>query len=112
MLLALKGGWLSRASAVERTLTTLRFFDRSPQSEHRSNTTGYRGFYYHFIDPETGFRYRQVELSTIDTALLMAGVLFAGNIISPAIRRSRKSANWPNAFTEGLIGSGCSRIKA
>ena len=71
-------GWLSRASAVERTLTTLRFFDRSPQSEHRSNTTGYRGFYYHFIDPETGFRYRQVELSTIDTALLMAGVLFAG----------------------------------
>jgi len=70
--------WLSIISAVKRTLNTLRFFDRTPQSDHRSNITRYRGFYYHFMDPENGFRYRQVELSTIGTALLMAGVLFAG----------------------------------
>lgn len=110
-------GWLSRASAVERTLTTLRFFDRSPQSEHRSNTTGYRGFYYHFIDPETGFRYRQVELSTIDTALLMAGVLFAGEYyqssdpeeqeIRQLAERLYRRVDWQwMQQDQGLIGHG------
>ncbi|NIP82569.1 MAG: Tat pathway signal protein, partial [Gemmatimonadetes bacterium] len=37
---------------------------------------GYRGFFYHFLDMETGDRFEQVELSTIDTALLLAGALF------------------------------------
>ena len=110
-------GWLSRASAVERTLTTLRFFDRAPQSDHRSNTTGYRGLYYHFIDPEDGFRYRQVELSTIDTALLMAGVLFAGEYyqssdpeeqeIRQLAERLYRRVDWQwMQQDQGLIGHG------
>ncbi len=43
---------------------------------------GHRGFYYHFLDAESGTRYRTNELSSIDSALLMAGVLFAGEYFS------------------------------
>ena len=39
---------------------------------------GYKGFYYHFLDMQTGKRVWQCELSLIDTALLIAGVLVAG----------------------------------
>jgi hypothetical protein len=37
--------------------------------------TGYNGFFYHFLDPATGERFGTVEVSTIDTALLLGGVL-------------------------------------
>lgn len=70
-------GWVSREAAVERTLTTLRFLWQAPQHEGTSQVAGYRGFFYHFLDMETGHRYRSSELSSIDTALLMCGVLCA-----------------------------------
>ena len=70
-------GYVSRADAAERTLTTLRFFWEAPQGPSQTGMTGYKGFFYHFLNMESGERYRGVELSTIDTALLMAGVLFA-----------------------------------
>lgn len=68
-------GWVSRGEAADRTLTTLRFFWRAPQGPQPTGTTGYKGFYYHFLDMETGHRFERVELSTIDTGLLMMGVL-------------------------------------
>ncbi|MEO5617857.1 MAG: glucoamylase family protein [Candidatus Eisenbacteria bacterium] len=67
--------WVSRAAARERTLATFRFLWSAPQ-DSSSNAAGYRGFYYHFLDPVTGRRFERVELSTMDTALLLAGVLF------------------------------------
>ena len=70
-------GYVSRPAAAERTLITLEFFWNAPMGDAPTGTTGHRGFYYHFLDMETGERYRQVELSSIDTALLMMGVLFA-----------------------------------
>ncbi len=70
-----RGLW-SRGDAVERSLATLRFFHQSPQSR-ASDATGYRGFYYHFLDMATGRRAWNCELSTIDTALFIAGALFA-----------------------------------
>lgn len=70
-------GWITRDQARERTLTTLRFFWRAPQGDAAAGTTGHRGFFYHFLDMETGRRFERVELSTIDTGLLMLGVLFA-----------------------------------
>jgi hypothetical protein len=74
--IAVENGWLSRAAAANRTLMTLRFFFDSPQSDQPS-ATGYKGFYYHFLDMQTGARVWQCELSLIDTALLMAGILTA-----------------------------------
>ena len=70
-------GWITRAQAADRTLTTLRFFWTAPQDSAGPNTTGYRGFFYHFLDMQTGRRFQQVELSTIDTSLLLGGILFA-----------------------------------
>jgi hypothetical protein len=69
-------GYISRDQAIERVQNTLRFFADSPQSEEMPNATGARGFYYHFIDMKSGKREWECELSSIDTALLMCGVLF------------------------------------
>ena len=68
-------GWVTRNAARERVLTTLRFFWNAPQGPQSAGVTGYHGFFYHFLDMETGRRFEHVELSTIDTALLLAGVL-------------------------------------
>ena len=73
---AVERGFIKRNDAVKKTLSTLEFFLKSPQTEEAAETSGFRGFYYHFLDPVSGLRFRKVELSTIDTALLMAGVLF------------------------------------
>jgi hypothetical protein len=70
-------GWIARADAAARTLTTLRFFCDSAQGE-APDVTGYKGFYYHFLDMKTGRRVWQSELSLIDTTLLLAGMLTAG----------------------------------
>ena len=60
-------GWISHERARERARLTLRFlFDQLP-NEH--------GFFFHFINWRTGERLWKCEMSSIDTALLMAGVL-------------------------------------
>lgn len=70
-------GYVTREQARDRTLATLRFLRHAPQSSEPRDVTGYRGLFYHFLDMERGRRFQNTELSTIDTALLMAGVLFA-----------------------------------
>jgi hypothetical protein len=67
---------VSRGDAARRTLATLRFLWSAPQDSAGSGAIGYRGFFYHFLDQASGARYGQVELSTVDTALLLAGALF------------------------------------
>jgi hypothetical protein len=68
--------WVTRAQAARRTLNTLEFFWGARQDTADAGCTGYRGLFYHFLDPATGQRFENIELSTIDTALLLAGVLF------------------------------------
>jgi hypothetical protein len=69
-------GYVTREQARTRTLTTLRFLSSAPQTTDPVDATGYRGFFYHFLDMEQGRRFKTVELSAMDTALMMAGVLF------------------------------------
>jgi hypothetical protein len=73
---AVNRGYLTREHAVERTLATLRFFRDSPQGPE-PDATGYQGFYYHWLDMQTGRRAWTCELSTVDTAILLAGILTA-----------------------------------
>src|SRR3990172_4139137 len=47
--------FITRAEAIKRTLTTLRFFWQSPQG-NAADAIGYRGFFYHFLDMQTGRR--------------------------------------------------------
>ncbi|MGA3156665.1 MAG: glucoamylase family protein [Steroidobacteraceae bacterium] len=70
-------GFMERAAAARRTLQMLNFLAASEQSED-ADASGYRGFYYHFLHMRSGRREWGCELSSIDTALLMAGVLLAG----------------------------------
>jgi hypothetical protein len=67
-------GFIARTEAIARTLTTLHFFWHSRQGAE-ADATGYRGFYYHFLDMQTGKRVWNCELSTVDTAFLLAGAL-------------------------------------
>ena len=73
-------GWVTRTDAAQRVRTTLNTFYTGPQSTAASGTIGYKGFFYHFLDMNTGTRFvtwSNVELSSIDSALLMAGILDA-----------------------------------
>jgi hypothetical protein len=70
-------GYVTRAQARARTLRTLRFLARLPQGPQEQGTAGYNGFYYHFLHMDSGHRFGTTELSTVDTALLLAGVLLA-----------------------------------
>ena len=69
-------GFMPRARALQLTLATLRFLMTSEQSESPT-ASGFKGFYYHFLDMQTGRRAWNCEVSSIDTALLIAGVLVA-----------------------------------
>ncbi|WP_234733763.1 glucoamylase family protein [Tellurirhabdus bombi] len=74
-LVGVERGYISRTEAAERTRRTLYFFANASQSDQPANVTGYKGFFYHFLDMKTGHRFKTVELSSIDTALLLAGIL-------------------------------------
>ena len=68
--------FIARADAAARAATMLRFLAASEQSES-AGATGFKGFYYHFLDMRAGRRVWQCELSSVDTALLIAGALAA-----------------------------------
>jgi len=87
--------FMTRSDAAERTLTIVKFFLDCAQGIER-DATGYKGFYYHFLDMETGRRAWKCELSTIDTAYLLAGALAAAayfNGDDPIERKIRESAD-------------------
>ena len=69
-------GWVSRGEARERVLTTLGFVLDKLQHEH--------GFLYHFVDMKTGQRAWDCEISSIDTALFLAGALTARSFFNDA----------------------------
>ena len=75
-LVGVERGYISREQAASRVLTTLTFLNRTPKGNAAAGISGYKGFFYHFLD-STGLRFQRVELSTMDTGLLMAGVLSA-----------------------------------
>src|ERR1043165_351322 len=74
--IGIERGFCSRNEAIKKTLAALRFFWTSPQST-AADATGYEGFYYHFLEMQTGKRAWKCELSTIDSAFLFAGMLTA-----------------------------------
>jgi hypothetical protein len=82
-IVGIENNFLSRSAAINKILRVLRFLYYSHQGED-GDATAYKGFYYHFLDMNTGKRAWNCELSTIDTALFIAGALsvayyFSGN---------------------------------
>ena len=73
--------WMDRDEAAQITLDILKFFFNSVQSTD-TNATGYKGFYYHFLRMNSGTREWNSELSSVDTGLLMMGIIFVRNYYS------------------------------
>src|SRR5215471_11516473 len=69
LCIAAEHSWVKRSAARERVRTTLRFFADRALQEH--------GWFYHWMDVNTGERRWKSEVSSIDTALLLAGMLTA-----------------------------------
>ena len=108
---AVERGFITRAAAIEIILATLRFFWSSPQGPE-PDATGYHGFYYHFLDMQTGRRAWQCELSTVDSAILLAGALTVGAYFEADTTEEKeiravadalyRRADWPWAQNGGL----------
>lgn len=97
-------GWLPKDEVYQRVLTTLRFLKDGVENVH--------GLYYHFLDMRTGERVWQSEVSTIDTALLLAGVLFAGEYfkgteVENLAQEIYKRVEWPWFLANGDTLSMC-----
>ncbi|HVT40074.1 MAG TPA: glucoamylase family protein, partial [Gemmatimonadaceae bacterium] len=89
---AVERRFITRDEAIERVLTTLRFFWGSSQGPEPTST-GYKGFFYHFLDINSGARAWNCELSTVDSALFFAGALTAARYFdrdAPAERSVRE----------------------
>lgn len=83
-------GYITQQEGFDRangTMDTLLAMDRE------------EGFYFHFVDMETGERVWQSEVSSIDTAILLMGVLTAGEYFGGEVERKAKQVydevNWP-----------------
>ncbi len=74
---AIDHGWITRAAGRDRVLITLKTFWQKPQGRNPQGYIGYKGFFYHFLDMNSAVRTWDSELSSIDTALLLAGILDA-----------------------------------
>ena len=83
-------GYVSRDQAVERTLKCVEFYHDAPQGPEASGISGHRGFFYHFLDNDSGHRHGTTELSTVDTTLLLGGILFAQAYFDGADPRERR----------------------
>ena len=87
--IAVERAWWNRSHSLELTLKTLRFFANSGQSQ-KPDSTGYHGFYYHFLDIQSGQRTWKSELSSIDSALLLCGFLTAAAYFDRDTRAERE----------------------
>jgi len=67
-------GWIPRDQVQIRVRTTLEFFASKAYQEH--------GWFFHWMDVSTGARKWDSEMSSIDTAFLLAGVLTAAQYFS------------------------------
>jgi hypothetical protein len=73
--IGIHNGYVKRPDGALRVLATLDWLWKSRQGPETDGVSGYKGFYYHFLNYDSGTRFKTNELSTIDTGLLMAGIL-------------------------------------
>jgi hypothetical protein len=93
---AIDHGWITREEGRERVLRTLKTCLEKPQGPSAEGVIGYRGWFYHFLDMNRGLRAWKSELSSVDTALLLAGIVYAREYFAgsqPDERTIRELAN-------------------
>jgi hypothetical protein len=92
LCIASQRGYLEKIQVRDRALTTLRFLAQQMETHH--------GFYYHFVNFRTGERAWKCELSSIDTSLLLCGVLtsrafFRDEEIGKLASQIYERVDWP-----------------
>jgi hypothetical protein len=92
-------GWVTHQEAYDRVLITLNSYYKNPDDENDLCVEGKYGLFYHFIDVDTGKRQGRTEVSTIDSALLMAGILhvmtyFKGTEVEEVAKKIYQNAQW------------------
>lgn len=95
-----KRGYISYPQARERALATMRFLWKKLPHE--------RGFYYHWADVNDGSRISHSEISSVDTAILLCGVLmcrqhFAHSEIDELAQRIFNRVDWQWLSEDTLI---------
>lgn len=88
-------GYVTREDAAKRTADCLDYLYALPQGPAATGVAGHKGFFYHFLQFGDGTRYRTTELSSVDTTLMLGGVLFASGYFdrdTPDERRLRARA--------------------
>ncbi len=74
-IVGIENNFITRQEGAERVRNTLKILFQLPQGPQKSGISGYQGFFYHFLTLDKSHRFKEVELSSIDTGLLMAGIL-------------------------------------
>ena len=92
LCIASQRGYLDTVQVRDRALVTLRFLAQKMETQH--------GFYYHFVNFRTGERVWKCEVSSIDTSLLLCGVLtcrafFRDDEIRKLAAQIYERADWP-----------------
>ncbi len=98
---AVERDWITRTEAITRTLATMRFFVEGPPGA-TFETIGHRGFCYHFLDIKTGHRAWECEVSFIDTALLLAGMLVAASYFRQKTKEEEEIRHLVEQFYERI----------
>ena len=114
-VVAVEHGYESRPTAASEARKILEFLAAAEQSD-RPTATGYKGFFYHFLDMETGKRTWQSELSTIDSAILFAGAIVASRYFDGDSADERavrelgdmlyRRADWRWMLRDGVVSHG------
>jgi hypothetical protein len=92
-------------NATEQAKTTVRTMLDIGQARNAT------GFFYHFVDMETGDRAGDSEYSTIDTAILMSGALFAASCLAgddeldSLVLQLWESIDWSRAIANPETGA-------
>jgi hypothetical protein len=105
-------GWVDKNEAKNRALKCINTFIKNPNDPNNIIAEGKYGFFYHFLNPRTATRAGGCEVSTIDTALLLCGILTAGEYFGGEIKEAAenvyKTVEWdklldktPNLFYMG-----------
>ncbi|MCB9310101.1 MAG: Tat pathway signal protein [Lewinellaceae bacterium] len=74
-IIGIENTYITRTEGAERVHHVLKTLWNLPQGPDSSNISGHQGFFYHFLTLDKAVRFKNVELSSIDTGLLMAGIL-------------------------------------
>ncbi|MBQ7308208.1 MAG: hypothetical protein IJW82_06765 [Clostridia bacterium] len=94
MVIGVKRNWIDYQKAFDRVNKTLDTF---------LDMENFNGFYYHFVDINTTQRYLKSEVSVIDTAILIAGMIVCGEFFGGRIKQKAdnlyKRVNW-NWYTD------------